>query len=147
MALEMTVWLGHAGLFVQSAIGGGLIGAASAALLMLNGRIAGISGILGDVIGGAIDSWRWAFLLGLLAAALVVLAAGLPTGQPVFGARPPLYLIGGALVGIGTGVGSGCTSGHGVCGLANLSLRSLVATLLFMGTAAVTVFMVRHVVG
>jgi uncharacterized membrane protein YedE/YeeE len=121
--------------------GGGLIGAGSATLLLLNGRIAGVSGILGKVIGATVgeQGWRISFLLGLIIPALI------------FGAGSPLlpgdwrWAAGsGLLVGIGTQLGSGCTSGHGVCGLANLSVRSLVATLIFMGVAAMTVFVVRH---
>lgn len=118
-----------------------MIGAAAAMLLLLNGRVAGISGILGNVLRGSAgeSAWRVAFLVGLVAPALVV---GLG-GAEIAGS---LYWIAGSglLVGIGTRVGSGCTSGHGVCGLANLSLRSLVAMLTFMATAIVTVYIVRH---
>ncbi len=129
---------------IASAAGGALIGAAAAGLLLFDGKIAGISGILGNAITGARDAWRWAFLGGLIAAALVAPLVSLPVTPPVLAVPAWFYVLGGLLVGIGTRVGSGCTSGHGVCGLANLSLRSLTATILFMTTAALTVFLVRH---
>ena len=127
---------------LRAVTGGMLIGAGSATLLLLNGRIAGVSGILGNVIRAAIgeQGWRVGFLLGLVAPALIlgVGAAHLPHHW--------LWaIVSGLLVGVGTQIGSGCTSGHGVCGLANLSTRSLVATLVFMTSAVVTVFVVRHV--
>jgi uncharacterized membrane protein YedE/YeeE len=125
--------------------GGALIGASAAILLLFDGRIAGISGILGTILDGAHDAWRWAFLIGLIAASLLAPLAHLPTSPSVLG-DGWVYLAGGLLVGIGTRVGSGCTSGHGVCGLSNLSLRSLTATVLFMLSAGLTVFVVRHVI-
>ena len=120
--------------------GGALIGVGSATLLLLNGRIAGVSGILGNVIRAAVgeQGWRIAFLLGLIIPALI-----LGAGSPMLPADWRWAVVSGLLVGIGTQLGSGCTSGHGVCGLANLSVRSLVATLVFMGTAVVTVLVVR----
>jgi len=130
-------------------LGGALIGLASAALLLANGRIAGISGILGrSFFPQAGDlGWRVAFLLGLpLGFALVTLLRGEP--QPfAITSSPALLIAAGLLVGVGTQVVNGCTSGHGVCGLARRSRRSVVATLTFMATAAVTVFIARHVVG
>ncbi len=124
-------------------LGGALIGAGSATLLLLNGRIAGVSGILGNLVQAAPgeQAWRLAFLLGLLLPALVFGAEVtlLPENWAWAGAA-------GLLVGVGTQLGSGCTSGHGVCGLANLSTRSLAATLAFMASAVATVFVVRHVV-
>jgi uncharacterized protein len=125
----------------KSLLGGMLIGAGSAALLLLNGRIAGISGILENSIRGVFGpkAWRLAFLIGLVLPALFV---GL--GSIEFGQGLPLLAFAGLLVGVGTRLGSGCTSGHGVCGVANLSPRSLVATLCFMVVAAATVFLVRH---
>ena len=132
--------------FLEAAGGGALIGAAAALLLLFGGRIAGVSGILGNVLAGARVPWRWTFLTGLAAAAVLAPLLGLTPIAPGFEHPGIVYLAGGALVGIGTRVGSGCTSGHGVCGLANLSLRSLVAVLLFMGTAGLTVFVLRHVV-
>jgi uncharacterized membrane protein YedE/YeeE len=125
-----------------SSLGGGLlIGAGAATLLLLNGRIAGISGILDNTVRGVFgaQAWRIAFLLGLVAPAAVF---GL--GEIRFAQSAPVLALAGVLVGFGTRVGSGCTSGHGVCGLANWSLRSLLATLTFMTSAALVVFIVRH---
>lgn len=121
--------------------GGALIGAGAALLLLLNGRIAGVSGILGNVIRAAAgeQGWRVAFLLGLIVPALVFGA-----GSPMLPVDWRWAAASGLLVGIGTQLGSGCTSGHGVCGLANLSARSLVATLVFMGAGVITVLLVRH---
>jgi len=133
--------------FLQSALGGALIGAAAAVLLLVDGRIAGVSGILGNILAGVREPWRWAFLAGLVAAVPLTLLVHPGALGPHFGSALPVYLVGGLLVGIGTRVGSGCTSGHGVCGLANLSLRGLTATLLFMASAGITVFLVRHVAG
>jgi uncharacterized membrane protein YedE/YeeE len=118
-----------------------LIGAGAAALLLLNGKIAGISGILDNAVRGVIGArgWRLAFLIGL-----VVPAAILGLGPIKFARGLPLLAVSGLLVGFGTRLGSGCTSGHGVCGLSNLSPRSLWATLSFMTVAAATVFIVRH---
>lgn len=124
------------------ALGGGLlIGAGASALLLLNGKIAGISGILANTVERHVGEhgWRIAFLVGLLLPALV-----LGAGDPQLPASWALAAISGLLVGVGTRLGSGCTSGHGVCGLANLSLRSLSATLVFMSVAIATVFIVRH---
>lgn len=118
-----------------------LIGAGAAVLLLLNGRIAGISGILESTVHGVFGTkgWRIAFLVGLV---LPVALLGL--GAIEFPQGLPVLAVSGMLVGFGTRLGSGCTSGHGVCGLANLSPRSLLATLTFMIVAAATVFLVRH---
>ncbi len=115
--------------------------AGAAALLLLNGKIAGISGIFENVVRGVFGAmaWRIAFLVGL-----VLPAALLGLGTIDFPQGLPVLAVSGLLVGFGTRLGSGCTSGHGVCGLANLSPRSLVATLSFMLIAAATVFLVRH---
>jgi uncharacterized membrane protein YedE/YeeE len=125
----------------KSLCGGMLIGAGAATLLLLNGKIAGISGILENAVKGMFGAkaWRVAFLLGLAlpAAVLGLGTIDFPAGLRVLAAS-------GLLVGFGTRLGSGCTSGHGVCGLANLSPRSLLATTIFMGVAVVTVFFVRH---
>lgn len=127
--------------------GGVLIGIAATLLLWLTGRIAGISGILGGVVmprSGEV-TWRAAFLIGLIGAgaAYLWLVPGAYTPRQDF---PPLLLvIAGLLVGFGTRMGNGCTSGHGVCGLGRLSTRSLAAVLTFMATAVVTTFIVRHV--
>jgi uncharacterized membrane protein YedE/YeeE len=126
---------------VQSVLGGALIGAGAATLVLLNGRVAGISGILGRVLQrdpGA-GGWRLAFLSGLLLPALL-----LGPGAEGLKAPWPLLAAAGLLVGFGTGLGSGCTSGHGVCGIANVSPRSLVATGIFIGIAMVTVFVAQH---
>ncbi|MFO7529196.1 MAG: YeeE/YedE family protein [Marinobacter sp.] len=132
-----------------SALAGGiLVGLAAASFLLLNGRIAGISGILGSLLTPLKDgiAWRVAFLLGLLAAPAVWLLGGdMPAIE--INAGYPALVIAGLLVGIGTRYGSGCTSGHGVCGLSRLSLRSLAATLSFMATGFITVFVIRHVLG
>jgi uncharacterized membrane protein YedE/YeeE len=131
-----------------SLAGGVLIGVAAAMLLLFNGRIAGISGILGGLLDperGDV-SWRIAFLAGLLASPLVfALAAPLP--QVDVRASLPVLVVAGLLVGIGTRYGSGCTSGHGVCGLSRRSPRSVAATAAFMGAGFVTVYVVRHALG
>ena len=128
--------------------GGVLIGIAAAMFALLNGRIAGISGVLGGLLRPAKGdrAWRIAFVLGLVGApALYVLAAALP--KPQIDAGYGALILAGLLVGIGTRYGSGCTSGHGVCGLSRLSPRSLVATAAFMGAGFVTVFITRHLLG
>ncbi|EHL22871.1 hypothetical protein KYG_10920 [Acidovorax sp. NO-1] len=126
--------------------GGVLLGLASALFVLLNGRILGISGIVGGLLrprDGDIG-WRVAFVLGMLVApGLYWLVIG-PT-QPRIDATWAMVVIAGLLVGVGTRYGSGCTSGHGVCGLSRMSPRSLVATLAFMGAGFVTVFLIRHV--
>ncbi len=128
--------------------GGLMIGVAASGVLLLLGRIAGISGILWSAIGGADDrAWRWCFLAGLLAGPL--LYHGL-SGNPYPDGPAldwPFAVAGGLLVGFGTRLGSGCTSGHGVCGIARLSTRSIVATLTFMATGIITVFLLRHALG
>jgi uncharacterized membrane protein YedE/YeeE len=125
-------------------VGGALIGLSACLLLLFNGRIAGVSGILGGLIFAAAD-WRWrlAFLLGLIAGAAAYgwLIAPLPLNLQ---AGIPTMIVAGLLVGAGTNIGSGCTSGHGVCGLARRSPRSLAATLVFMGFGVATVYLARH---
>ena len=125
--------------------GGALIGLAAALLLLASGRIAGISGILGGALAGPGEDrgWRLAFLIGLpLGAAVVSLVRG---GLAIsVSASPGVLIAAGLLVGFGTQLGSGCTSGHGVCGIARASRRSLAATGVFMATGALTVFVVRH---
>jgi uncharacterized membrane protein YedE/YeeE len=134
---------------VSATLGGVLIGLSAVLLWLFNGRIAGISGIVGGLIApGTRDfAWRAAFILGLVAGPLVTAA--------LLGEMPPvtitgstgLLVAGGLLVGFGTRLGSGCTSGHGVCGLARLSPRSIAATGLFLAAALATVFVMRHVIG
>lgn len=133
-----------------SLAGGVLLGVASALFILLNGRVLGISGILGGLLtpkAGDIG-WRVALLAGLFAAPAVfaLLAPAGFLGAPRIDAGFGLVVLAGLLVGIGTRYGSGCTSGHGVCGLSRLSPRSLVATLAFMGTGFVTVFVIRHLI-
>jgi len=133
---------------LASLAGGVLIGIAAAMFALLNGRIAGISGVLGGLLRPAKGdmAWRIAFVLGLVGAPLVyVLFAALP--KPQIDASYGALILAGLLVGVGTRYGSGCTSGHGVCGLSRLSPRSLVATLAFMGAGFVTVFVTRHLLG
>ena len=132
-----------------SALAGGvLIGIAAAMFLLLNGRVAGISGIVGGLLRpkpGDV-SWRMAFVMGLIAAPVVYeLFVALPASR--IEASEMMLVIAGLLVGVGTRYGSGCTSGHGVCGLSRFSARSLVATLTFMLAGFVTVFVVRHLLG
>lgn len=133
---------------LSAAIGGTLIGLAAAAMWLGMGRVAGVSGI----VGGAVRSkagdraWRAAFVLGLVLAPWLYAAVG---GWPAahLDAGGGVLVVAGLLVGIGTRYGGGCTSGHGVCGVARLSPRSLVATLCFMAAGFATVYVLRHVVG
>ncbi|MCP5174993.1 MAG: YeeE/YedE family protein [Moraxellaceae bacterium] len=127
-------------------IGGALIGLAAAMMIVGIGRVAGVSGVVGGLFtDDSKESWRWYFVLGLLAA---------PWLYQLFNVLPEInietpslmLIVAGLLVGIGTRYGSGCTSGHGVCGLSSLSMRSLVATLTFMAVGFITVYGVRHVV-
>jgi uncharacterized membrane protein YedE/YeeE len=131
--------------FLQSLIGGVLIGAASAGLLLVNGRIAGISGILGNATALRPGLWRWAFLAGLIGVGVAAGLLGRTAPLALAAADFRLLALAGLLVGVGTQIGSGCTSGHGVSGLSNLSLRSLAATATFMAVAAAVVFFTRHV--
>ncbi len=129
--------------------GGAMIGLSAALLMLLVGRIAGISGIAGDLLapGANYRDWRIAFLAGLIAAPLLYALAGLfgrfSLPAPVMPGWAAVA-IGGLLVGFGVRMAGGCTSGHGVCGMARLSTRSIVATLVFMATAAAVVFAIRH---
>jgi len=129
----------------QAALGGALIGLSAAGLLLLNGRIAGISGILSNAVRGTPGLWRFAFLIGLIGAPLLAPLIGFPPAVAHHQGGPVLLVIAGLLVGFGTQTGSGCTSGHGICGLSNLSRRSAVATAIFMAVAVITVFVMRHV--
>ena len=134
---------------ISATIGGVLIGLSAALLWITKGRIAGISGILGGLAtarSGDI-AWRAAFLAALTAAPLLYRLGGGGIPEPSVTTAPALLIVAGLLVGFGTRLGSGCTSGHGVCGIARLSPRSLIATGVFMATAAATVFLVRHVIG
>ena len=131
---------------ISALFGGALIGLASVLLMMFTGRIAGISGILGGCLTLVADDkgWRFAFLVGL------ILASGLP-GFPLPTPQMPaswvMIVIAGFLVGFGARLGGGCTSGHGICGIARVSMRSIVATVIFMATAIVVVAIMRHGIG
>lgn len=131
-----------------SLIGGVLIGVAAALFILLNGRIAGISGVVGGLlrpVKGDV-AWRGVFVLGLIGSpAFYALFAALPS--PRIDAGWPALVVAGLLVGVGTRFGAGCTSGHGVCGLSRLSPRSLAATAAFMAAGFVTVFVIRHLLG
>jgi uncharacterized membrane protein YedE/YeeE len=131
-----------------SLAGGLLLGLAAALFILLNGRILGISGIVGGLLRPTRGDtgWRLSFVLGMLVAPLIYLLAAGPIEARI-DAGWSVIVIAGLMVGIGTRYGSGCTSGHGVCGLSRLSPRSLVATLAFMGAGFLTVFAVRHVLG
>ena len=133
---------------MSAAIGGALIGFSAVLLMFLTGRLAGISGILGGLLSGASDrAWRFAFILGLILAPMAGTLAGHPLATPAMPASWATVVFGGLLVGLGTRLASGCTSGHGVCGIARLSKRSIVATAVFMGAAMVVVALTRHVFG
>ncbi len=132
---------------VASLLGGALIGASAVMLMAAKGRIAGVSGIAVRLLPPYADrefAGRLAFILGIVVAPLVVLVASGVAPVPTIEAGPALLLLAGLLVGFGAVWGNGCTSGHGVCGLSRLSVRSLVATLTFMATAMATVFLTRH---
>jgi len=135
-------------IYLQAFVGGLLIGAAALILMLFNGRIAGISGIThGAITSLATENWwRWLFLVGLIVAPVItaLFGYGLPTSIPV---DLELLAIAGLIVGFGTHYGSGCTSGHGICGIGRLSKRSIVATCTFMLSAIVTVAIVNHVIG
>ncbi|AEQ50958.1 YeeE/YedE family protein [Pelagibacterium halotolerans] len=138
---EFTPWL--------SLSGGALIGLASVLLMALHGRIAGMTGILTAVIPPVHGDWAWraAFLSGAIVAPILIVAifgdvVGFHSAVPM-----PWLVAGGLVVGVGVYFGSGCTSGHGVCGIARLSPRSIAATIVFMASTAVTVFVIRHVLG
>ena len=133
---------------IQSLLGGILIGLSAVLLMALHGRVAGMTGILTGVIPPVASDWRWraVFLGGAVIAPVIYLAAGgvIPFEVPV---STGALIFGGLLVGIGVHFGNGCPSGHGICGLARFSPRSLAAVLTFMLTAFATVFVVRHVIG
>jgi uncharacterized membrane protein YedE/YeeE len=133
---------------IESLIGGGLIGLAAVLIMAFHGRIAGMTGILAGLLPPLAPDWTWraAFILGAIVAPMVLALAGATVAydSPV---PAPWLIVGGLVVGAGVYFGSGCTSGHGVCGIARLSPRSIVATLTFMVSTAATVFVVRHVVG
>jgi uncharacterized membrane protein YedE/YeeE len=137
---EFTLW--------QSLIGGGLIGLSAALLMAFHGRIAGMTAILGGVLPPLSADWQWraAFLAGAIIAPMIHVAFG---GEIGFSVPPStaMLIAGGLVVGVGVTYGSGCTSGHGVCGIARLSPRSITATAVFMLATFVTVYIIRHVIG
>jgi uncharacterized protein len=132
---------------VSAAIGGALIGLAAALLMLSTGRIAGISGIVGGLIGWNVPDrdWRIAFIVGLILAPLSGSLVGYAVAEPQMPASWAVIVIAGLLVGFGTRLGGGCTSGHGICGVARLSPRSLTATAVFMVVAIIVVAIARHV--
>ncbi len=128
--------------------GGVIIGVAAAMLALVNGRVAGISGIVGGLLRPHVGDigWRFAFVAGLIAAPTVYALSGTSLSSTIDGSYPVL-IAAGLLVGVGTRYAGGCTSGHGVCGLSRLSPRSLVATCAFMAAGFATVYVVRHAIG
>lgn len=131
---------------ISALIGGALIGLASVWFLAADGRIAGVSTILHGIFSSPEDRWRMAFVAGLLLAGFAWQATGAPV--PLREGFPPGWAaLAGLLVGFGTRMGSGCTSGHGVCGLGRMSLRSLVAVITFMATGMVAAYVTRHLLG
>ncbi len=131
---------------VAGLFGGALIGLAAAAMMLLTGRVAGVSGIFGGLLAlrPADRAWRIAFVAGLIAAPLLAALAGVPLPNPAMTSSLALIAVGGLLVGFGSRMGNGCTSGHGVCGLARLSGARSSATVIFMGAAVITVAVIRH---
>ncbi|MAY34837.1 MAG: YeeE/YedE family protein [Spongiibacteraceae bacterium] len=134
---------------IASLAGGVMIGLAALMLLWLNGKVAGISGIVGAALSdySPASRWRWFFIVGLLSGGGLALYQWVGTSEIVLRASLPVLIAAGLLVGYGTRLGSGCTSGHGVCGIGRLSPRSIAAPCVFMAVAALTVFVQRHVMG
>ena len=134
---------------ISAAIGGAMIGLSAVWLMASAGRIAGISGILGGSLSASKGDklWRWTFLAGLIVAPLIVRLFEPSLLDVNFPTTGPLLIVAAVLVGVGTQLGNGCTSGHGVCGNARLSIRSLLATLTFMATGVLTVFILRSLGG
>ncbi len=134
---------------IASLLGGVLIGFAALILLAFNGHIAGVTGVARGVLTPKQNDtlWRVVFLLGLVVGPFVFQAVSGETIASTITSSTPILVIGGLLVGFGTSMGNGCTSGHGICGLGRISKRSMAATGAFMATAIVTVYMMRHVLG
>jgi uncharacterized membrane protein YedE/YeeE len=134
---------------VSAAIGGALIGLSAVLLMLLTGRIAGISGIFGGLLNLRSEDkdWRIVFIAGLILAPLIAAALGYGMTPPKLPANWVVIVAAGLLVGVGTRLGGGCTSGHGICGIGRLSLRSIAATVVFMVTAVITVAVTRHMLG
>ncbi len=132
--------------WITALFGGILIGISSTILLAFDGRIAGISGIVNGALKSTQEeAWRWFFIVGMLAGGFLYEYILTSEPTPTSSFAPLAMIIGGLLVGFGTRMGNGCTSGHGVCGLGRLSFRSLVAVITFLITAIITVFITRHV--
>jgi uncharacterized membrane protein YedE/YeeE len=132
--------------FIDPLIGGAILGVSSLLLLVATGRIAGISGIVGNVLKrGANNGWRWMFLIGLVLGPQLVTPSGYTL--PEVDASWWVIIIGGLLVGFGSAFGSGCTSGHGICGMGRLSARSMTSVVIFMLVATISVFVMRHILG
>ncbi len=143
IVVDMNSW-------ARAAIGGGMIGVAAALMFVFNGRIAGVSGVLGSLVldrTGAESLWRFLFVAGLVLGAWVMSLARPDFAQVNQQTGWIGMVVAGVIVGFGTRMGGGCTSGHGVCGIARLSQRSIVATGTFMAAGVVTVFLLRHVLG
>ena len=134
---------------VSAAIGGALIGLSAVLLMLSTGRIAGVSGIFSGLLNfrGEDKGWRIAFVVGLILAPVIAGFAGYGMAPPKLPASWALLVVAGLLVGFGTRLGGGCTSGHGICGIGRLSPRSITATIVFMVTAVVTVAVTHHVLG
>ena len=134
---------------VSAAIGGVLIGLSAVLLMLLTGRIAGISGIFGGLLNwrGEDKGWRIAFIAGLVLAPVIAGAIGYAMAPPKLPSNWVIIVAAGLLVGFGSRLGGGCTSGHGICGIGRLSTRSIAATIVFMTTAVITVAITHHVLG
>ena len=137
--------------WINALIGGALIGVASGSLMLALGRIAGISGVFGGLVKPTPEDWKWrlAFVAGMIAAgSIAAIYGGWFPLEPLASTRPlPLLIAAGLLVGAGTSLANGCTSGHGVCGLALFSTRSLVAVATFLGTGFIVTYVMRHLLG
>lgn len=135
---------------ISASIGGALIGVASVMLMAIRGNVFGATGILAGALTPSSSSdrlWRLAILAGMMTGPLVYLLATGQMPEIQIATSPAAMIVGGFIVGIGVTYGSGCTSGHGVCGMARFSPRSIVATAVFMATTAITVYIIRHVIG
>lgn len=135
-------------IFAKPLAGGILLGCSAIILLLFNGRIAGISGILGGILTGPKSDrlWRGLFLIGMVSGGALGLAGSVADIPTELNSNPFILALAGLLVGMGTRIGNGCTSGHGICGIGRLSFRSLVATVVFMAVAGLTVFVRLHLV-
>jgi uncharacterized membrane protein YedE/YeeE len=132
--------------YIEPLLGGIILGFSALLLLFVNGRIAGISGIVSQSFSfGTGSAWRWMFILGLIIGPFLLRDTKFTL--PVIDSAWWMIITGGLLVGFGSVYGSGCTSGHGICGIGRMSKRSISSVLVFMATAAVTVFIIRHVIG